>query len=185
MMRRLGTVLVLVFLEPWPFFQSTFMMVFSTLNLVNLIANRPLLSKMENRTELFNEFCIAIFSHLMTTLINVAIPDSLKEKLGLALIIVCSFNMASNLVLIVFNSIVGTFTDFRDSNAKKKVFKVIKKRDKMRHQLVEKHNLKLEHFQEQQNYVDKIEDVKAWHLERRWLVKNKCDLTELKEEESF
>ena len=78
MFRRLLSVAVLVFMEKWPFFQCTFLMVFSTLNLAYLVSARPLLTKYENRINIFNEMCIAFFCHIMTTLLNIALPEYLS-----------------------------------------------------------------------------------------------------------
>ena len=77
MTRRFVSVLVLVFMFEWPFFQSTLMMVMSTFNLAYLIGTKPMKTKFANFLIFFNELSIALFSHLMTTLLNLQIPESL------------------------------------------------------------------------------------------------------------
>lgn len=104
MLRRLLSVLVLVFAE-WPYFQCTCLMVFSTLNLAYLVSVSPLLTRFENRLNVYNELCIALFSHLMTVLLDIALPDHLKSKLGWLLIGVASVNMIGNLLVLGRSSI--------------------------------------------------------------------------------
>ena len=104
MARRLASVVVLVFMEQWPFFQCSFLMIFSTLNLAYLVANQPMLTKFDNYMNIFNEVSITLFTHLMTTILNIAIPESLVNQLGWFLIVVATFNIMTNLILMGFSS---------------------------------------------------------------------------------
>lgn len=79
MLRRLLSVVVLAFMDDFPFFQCSFLMIFSTLNLAYLIASKPMLTKYDNFINIFNEVSIALFTHLMTTILNIAIPESLID----------------------------------------------------------------------------------------------------------
>lgn len=61
----------------------------------------------------------------MTTLLNIAIPNSLRNLLGSALIIVCSINIGVNLSVMAYTSIKEMFTSFTAKKIKKRLNKAI------------------------------------------------------------
>ena len=146
MLRRLVSVFVLVFLFEWPFFQCTLLMVLSTINLAYLISSMPMRSKFENYLNLANEACIAIFSHLMTTLLNVSIPKNLFNALGNALVTVVVVNVLINLSSIAVQSIQGSVQEFRRNQIRSKIEKAMAKREIGRQKLETEHGMKFEHY---------------------------------------
>ena len=74
-------------------------MIFSTLNLAYMMAVYPLKTKMENIIEIFNEICIVLSCHIMTTFLNIAMPLKLRDELGWFLVSVAGFNIIVNLAL--------------------------------------------------------------------------------------
>lgn len=103
--RRFFTVIVLVFATGWPYFQTTCLMVFSTINVVYMLSVKPLQTKFDNLLDLFNEICTLLVVHMMTICLNVAIPSELSDILGWLMIAVTSFNIFINLSLVGYCSI--------------------------------------------------------------------------------
>ena len=73
MVRRFAIVVVLIFMSPWPFFQSVAFSALSIINCSYLVASKPLQDKKAQNIEIFNEMTIYVCSLFVTTLINVAI----------------------------------------------------------------------------------------------------------------
>ena len=86
---------------------------FSTINLAYMISAHPLKNKKENRIDIFNEFCIGLSCHIMTTFLNIAMPLSLKDELGWFLMAVAGINIFVNLILTMLFSIKGIIFNFR------------------------------------------------------------------------
>ena len=53
--------------------------------------------------------CIATFCHLMTTLLNIAIPEGLVNGIGWLLIVVASGNILGNLGAMIISSLSELF----------------------------------------------------------------------------
>ena len=105
MVRRFAIVVVLIFMSPWPFFQSVTFSVMSVINCSYLTSSMPLQDKKVHKIEVFNEISIYVCSVFVTTMINVAIPRNLNNLLGWLLMGVATFNILVNLTLIVISSI--------------------------------------------------------------------------------
>ena len=52
-----------------------FMTIFSTLNLIYVVAEMPITSVKANKMEIFNEVSILLCNYIMTLFLNVAIPE--------------------------------------------------------------------------------------------------------------
>jgi len=94
-------------------------MVFSTLNLAYLLSSMPLKTGPENKINIFNELCIALFSHLMTTILNIAVPESMVNNIGWMLIIVASGNIIGNLIAMGRTSVKLSYKKFMRRRIKK------------------------------------------------------------------
>ena len=103
-------------------------MAFSTLNLAYLLANKPLITPYDNYINIFNECSIALFSHIMTTLLNIAIPKSLVDKLGWFLIYVATFNILGNLVGMGYWTIIDVINKRRIKKMNKKINRMVEER---------------------------------------------------------
>ena len=99
-LRRMVIVLILVWLDEYPFFQCTTMTVLSTINFIYMFSSRPLISRSENRIEIFNEGTILVCCHLMTLFLNIAIPQDLQMTLGWIMIGVILVNILVNITVV-------------------------------------------------------------------------------------
>jgi len=118
-MRRLASAFVLVFLDAYPFFQCSAMMIFSTLNFIYVASVFPLYNPAENKSELLNELAILLCCHVMTLFLNVAIPPSLNSTLGWVIIGVIASNIFANLCIVGYQTLNGIYTT-RKANKRQK-----------------------------------------------------------------
>ena len=105
LIRRLLSVIVLVFLTQWPFFQCNFLIVFSIINLSYMVACHPLKTPAENRIEIYNEWTIYMCSNIMAVFLNVAMPTELRILLGWVLMGIAAMNILVNLGITVWGSV--------------------------------------------------------------------------------
>jgi hypothetical protein len=102
--RRLVTVAVLVLCNIWPYCQTTLITISTTMFLIYLVTFKPLVTNQANKVEIFNETCILLFSYMMTTMLNIAIPFKLRETIGWVMIYIASFNIMGNLMVVARSS---------------------------------------------------------------------------------
>lgn len=110
----------------------------------------------DNRINIFNECSIALFCHLMTTILNIAIPESLVFKLGWFLIFVATFNILGNLTGMGYNTIGDMYSNCQKNKIKNKITLQIKLRLKNRIHIKEKYNMKLTHFEMNAVYMKAV-----------------------------
>jgi hypothetical protein len=147
MLRRFFSVCVLMVLDFWPYAQCTMLMTISTLNLLYLFGQKPLKSKFENYINIFNELSIVLFCHLMTTMLNIAMPRSLFNQLGWMLIATASFNIFANMVLMVRQQFIEVIDSCKYNKMKRKITNVMESRKINRKFLKHKLKLDLVHFE--------------------------------------
>ena len=121
------------------------------------------MTKKENRITIFNELCIAIFSHLMTTLLDIAIPDDLVNGIGWLLIVVVSGNILGNLGAMIVSSFSELYSSWKEKFFKHKIRRLIHQRMKKRQEFQSKYNVQLTHFEMNHLYLDAVEKCKDWH----------------------
>ena len=97
--RRFLSVLVLVFMSSFPFFQCNLLLAFSITNLAYMISCQPLKSARANKVEIFNETIIYICCLIMSNFLNVAMPLDLRDLLGWILMGFASLNIVVNIGL--------------------------------------------------------------------------------------
>jgi hypothetical protein len=73
--RRLVTAILLVMLDPMPFFAIVGLIWMSLIKLMYLIVSRPKLDRNVNILDLFNEGSIYLFTIFLGNLLNIAFPD--------------------------------------------------------------------------------------------------------------
>lgn len=185
MSRRFLSVMVLVFMTDWPFFQCSFLMIFSTINLVYLIAHLPLLTNFENILNFINELSIVIFSHMMTNLLNPNIPESLFDSLGKGLISVVAINILINFIAIASQSIQSLLVEHRKKAAVLKIKQRFAARQKARQKLQQEFGMEFGHFNEYQQQLEALEFCREWKQHQKWLVKNKVKVDGFKEQEIY
>ena len=96
--RRFLTVIVIVFLREFSYFQLLILIIFSLLNLIYLVVMKPMLTKSENKIEIIDEICIYLIVITMSVLLNIAISEELKNLLGWVLINIMILNIVGNLI---------------------------------------------------------------------------------------
>jgi len=114
MIRRLITVIVLVFAPNIPYLQSATLLLLSTTNLIYVSVARPFQSNFENRTEIFNEFTIMLCSYMFTFFLNIAAPLDLREKMGIVTIVIAVSNVLGNLLFIGYSILADIFYSIKD-----------------------------------------------------------------------
>lgn len=77
--------------------------------------------------EIFNEITILIVCHLMTTLLNVAMPDEFADTLGWIIIWVVVFNICSNLANISVEKVWDYYSYKKKQKLKHKSFALLQK----------------------------------------------------------
>ena len=119
-----------------PFFQTSLLMVMSTINFIYMVSAKPLVSKSENKIELFNELCILLCCHLMTTFLNIAMPAEFAGVLGWVFVGVATFNVIFNLSCTIYT----TLMEFKEKIQKRRqqnlVAQALGLRKKTRNELV-------------------------------------------------
>ena len=132
--RRLITAMILIFMEQLPFFQMTFLTIFSFANMWYLIDTDPLPSKSATRSEIFNELSIYLICLISTNFLNVAIPVGLKDTLGYIVIAMASTSMlinvgavAKNSLMLLFDVVYDTFWNFKTNKKIMRLFELRKK----------------------------------------------------------
>ena len=100
-LRRFLTVVILMYMINYPFFQSTLLMIFSALNLIYTASTLPFISKITNRTEIFNEGTIYVNQHLFTLLLDSRIPYELRSKYAWAMIFFSLTNMVISILVLI------------------------------------------------------------------------------------
>ena len=167
--RRFLTALILTLMSDWPFFQCTIMMIFSTINLIYLYVVQPMQTRTENRLAVFNELCITIFSHFMTNMLNIAIPQNLFESLGVGLIAVVSFNIGVNLIAIGSQSINQLYVQTKMKTIRFKIERNIDKRLVGRRILKDEFGFELKHHEDNLLEQEALAFCKDWVDHRKWL----------------
>ena len=113
-LRRLATGIILVSLVDWPFFACTFLMVFSIINFIYITTVKPFATRNDNIIESFNEISIYICAHIYTVLCRSEGGNVFITKMGWSFMITCSLNILINVALLIINSCVDLFYEFKD-----------------------------------------------------------------------
>ena len=118
LLRRFATAILLVVLVKWPFFTCTFLMIFSYMNFIYLTIVRPLETKKANIIESFNEICIYFCSHIYTVLCRAEGGHVFIDKMGWVYMSICSFNVLSNIVLILLGKFAILLSLYSNKNSR-------------------------------------------------------------------
>lgn len=163
MVRRAITVLILVFLDH-PYFQVSFLMVFSVVNFIYQYKQRPQATKMAYFVECVNEFTIMQFSYLINVILNSATPIGFKYKIGWVLIIISTFNVLVNVVLLLGQQSFDSITNYHQTKQIKAYKAKIQKKIDSRKAICE--NCDYEHFKEVISAFEAIRYCRSWYPER-------------------
>ena len=105
--RRILTVIIIMYMMSYPFFQSTFLMIFSAINLLYTFSLYPFKERLENRVEIFNELTIYINQHLFTLLLNGAIPLHVRKIISWTMIGNSLLNISLSVIILVSTQLKG------------------------------------------------------------------------------
>jgi len=183
--RRFGTVIVLVFFEFWPFMQCVMLVVLSSVNFGYLAISKPMRKKMSNRVELFNEFSILAFSHLILNIQNIDIPPHLKKWFGGLMIFFAAANILVNLVNTFSGTIINIYESFQDKKSQKQVEKLLDRRNTLRQNVMKLIPNEFKNFEKQVNFYNSVKFCKDWVPQRRLLINNDIDITSMEEEINY
>ena len=132
MLRRLVTMVVLVFRGRGPLFQCFLLTVLSVVNMGYLLHTRPMKTKKENYLNWFNEGCILVFMYLLTNMLNIGIPKSLFYIFGFLLMAVVILNTAVNMIAIAIETLLGVWMVSRLKLIEIKVKRALSKQEEGR-----------------------------------------------------
>ena len=160
--RKLLTVLVLVFMDDFPFFQMVILMLLGTLNLIYLITEKPLVFSMENKVETLNEMAVVISSHIMTLFLNTANPQELQDLLGWVIIGLACLVIVINMSVTVISSFSQSYAVCLTKRNRNKARKVIDKMFASRKKLLKMIPNEFKNFEHEQELVETIHKIKKW-----------------------
>jgi len=128
LVRRLITGMLLVLMVQYPFFQCVFLLLGSTANIIYLATWQPLVSKKENRMELFNEISILSCCHLFMIFIQDRGSAKFLGYVGWTFMGVASLNILGNLSVVVLASVFDCGGKYRTRKLEKKKIAAIDRR---------------------------------------------------------
>ena len=183
--RRLATGFVLLALVDYPFFQSTFLMIFSTMNFIYISSVRPMDTKRENLVEIVNELSILVCAHLYSIFLRGDGGPGFIGAVGWAFMGASILNILFNLTLIVTDSLVdgcqgcyGRIFLWRRTD-------MLKERARMRKKIFSKVPNLFRKMEQEEEVIDAVKVCKAWLPHRRWLKANNLKFDDFEEEIEF
>ena len=182
LIRRLITAVVLVMLTPYPYFQSNTLVVLSFANIWYLTEAMPL--KEENVYEIFNEVFIYICSLLMANMLDASLNSELNDLRGWVFIVMASTNLIINMTLTVYSSFKDIITSRKEAMYKKRAKRAIQnKLFELKSQSGNKQEI--QDLTDQLDLIEAIRTSRKWMKHRKWLIKNKVNFENFKEEIEF
>ena len=97
MVRRFATVITLVLLPYHQYFCLNLLLIFSMMHLMYILDCKPLLSRHENNTEVFNELCNLLSIYFANTFLDESLSLDLMDKMGWAMIAIAVVSVLFNL----------------------------------------------------------------------------------------
>jgi hypothetical protein len=113
LLRRLLTGFGLVAFYQYPFFQCFCLMTFSIINFVYQFATKPMEEPVENKLELFNEYCILLCAYCMNVFSNPAITPKLGVYLEWTFLAIACGNILVNVIVISMSGCIGGGKDIQ------------------------------------------------------------------------
>jgi len=185
MLRRLVTVLVLIFGSSVPIFQCQTLMVFSTFNLIYTFSHKPMEGERQNNVEIFNETCVVICTHLVNVLLNAAVPVEFRNELGWALMGVAIFNIVSNLCITVYDSVIDIIEQQRTKARFKAYIKIVNQKLINRKYMTTLEPGRFRNYEKEITIYDAVFFVRYWHPHRKWLLANGINIKDFEEEINY
>jgi hypothetical protein len=115
MTRRLITAVFIIVFNTIPLLQLAGMLFPSVLTLGYLIGNMPFKKDLDNWIEIFNEITVLVVTHVVLSFINPLHAVEVRLMLGWFMIISTSFNIVSNLIIILVNSSIDIYKSSKSS----------------------------------------------------------------------
>jgi len=176
---------LIIALLDWPFFLAQFLMVFSTINLVFLVANMPLSDKGENLVEIWNEFCIWLVSYTVSMFLNGALEVELRGQLGWFLMGVAFVNIAVNLGITTGHSLLDVRKNYvHNKAAEKRQLKLKEKLGSYKKlsewtRTFDNPHSQLERIERELKVHEAVEYCREYITHRNWMKANKLPVKEL------
>jgi hypothetical protein len=109
MARRFITAVFLITFNTIPLLQIAGMIFPSVLTLGYLIGNMPFKKEVDNWIEIFNEITVLTVTHIVLSFINPMHAVEVRMMLGWFMIISTSFNIVTNLHIVLINSSIDIY----------------------------------------------------------------------------
>jgi hypothetical protein len=172
--RRFFIVVILLFMDHLPYFQSCFMTWFSLANLCYLVTHKPL--EEGNSNEIFNEGVIYIVCILMMNFLDIAQPDDFRNIMGYVVILVGGGNIFINMGL----TIKETINDCMKTRRRNKILQEMEEKFEYamhkRLEMTKNYPEDLKDLKEQMDLIEAVKYCKEWHPHRKWLLKNDMNI---------
>ena len=160
-------------------------MILSTINLIYLIAHRPMEGRLDNFIEVFNELCIVSCSHIVDVFLNAAVPVDFRDQLGWTLMAIAGLNIMVNLILTAYVS----FRDMIDGRIAAKqsasYLELVNSKLMNRRHLTEIAPKQFPQYEQQLTIDEAIVCCRQWVPQRRWMLANGLKVDDLPEEVEF
>jgi hypothetical protein len=185
LVRRLLTGLVIVGFSAHPFFQCSFLMVFSTIHLVYLFAVRPMSTRSENNIEILNEFCILGCTYVLSVFLDIAAPASFFEKMGWSFMIIAVFNILANVIITGAFMLLEGLEECAQAREEKRLRRIIDKRIASLEYIVESKVKGVEHFKVEIKCHKDIIAMRTWWPHYQWLKANNVEFETWNQQRQF
>lgn len=115
MTRRLITTVFIIVFNTIPLLQLAGMIFPSVLTFSYLIGNMPFKKAIDNWIEIFNEITVLVVTHVVLSFINPLHAVEIRVMLGWFMIISTSFNIATNLIIVLVYSSIDIYNSSKSS----------------------------------------------------------------------
>lgn len=83
-------------------------------NITYLVTYKPIADSHENKIEIFNETCILLFSYMVATCLNVAMPQDMNDLIGFLMIGFTASNIIVNLAIVGMMTVRDMYSVLKD-----------------------------------------------------------------------
>lgn len=172
LVRRFFSGIILVIFHAHPYFQVSFLMVFSTINFVYLSTVKPMESKKENYIEIFNEFGILMCAYVMNIFLQRSAPPSFMALMGWTFMGISMFNILINVALAVGYMIFEFVSSMYKRKKTKEYNRMIQTRIDNLTEILKQNPSNLSYIKIEICVNEGLKKIKAWWPHYIWLKKN-------------
>ena len=161
-LRRLFTGILLVVFHQYPFFQCSSLLVFSTVNFIYIVSEKPFEGTAQNRIEIFNEVCIMGCSHIFNIFLRGEGTISFINGTGWAFMATSISNILGNLANVIYSSF-GDLSEWWVNRKRRQLMeKYIKERKENRDQITKEAPGVIRSFEFEKSIQEIVIIIKEW-----------------------